>query len=108
MPTVVRAFPLLSGQEAALRHFASELAGDRRLEADAFFRGYGVAREAWLLQNTPAGPWVIVVTDVRADIQTVARAYGASDEPFARWFKDRAKQLINRAAHAKKIAESLK
>jgi hypothetical protein len=93
MPTVVRAFPLLAGQEHELRRFATELAEERRFDADRFYTRYGVAREAWMLQQTPAGPWVIVVSDVRADIQTVAQAYGAADEPFTRWLKERAKQL---------------
>lgn len=93
MPTVVRAFPLLPGKEAELQRFAVELATEKRLEADAFFRRFAVAREAWMLQQTPAGPWIIVVTDIRADVQTVAQAYAESVEPFTTWFKEKATQL---------------
>lgn len=84
MPLLVRAFPLRRPIEE-LQQFAQELAA-RRAETDAFYRGFGVSRETWHVQQTPAGPWIIGVTEI-ADAAEAASRYAASTTAFDAWFK---------------------
>ncbi|HVT58396.1 MAG TPA: hypothetical protein VHR45_08345 [Thermoanaerobaculia bacterium] len=92
MPLVVRAFPLLAGKEQDLRDFARQVAVGRSAEAAEFYRGFGVARESWHLQQSVAGPLVIAVTDLK-EIDETARAYATSERSFDRWFKDQVQRL---------------
>jgi len=84
MSLVVRAFPVLKERE--LQEFAQQVSA-RSTEAAEFYNRLGVSRETWHLQQTPAGPWVIAVTEI-ADVEQTAREYAGSEEPFDRWFKD--------------------
>ena len=84
MPTLVRAFPLRRSIEE-LQQFAQTLAA-RRAEADAFYRGFGVRRESWHVQETPFGPWVIGVTEIDDPVHSGTR-YAASSAEFDTWFK---------------------
>ena len=54
----VEATALLGDVEA----FAAALSGERRTEAAAFYRKYGVSQETWHVQESADGPRVIVVT----------------------------------------------
>lgn len=92
MKTLVRAFPVLPGQEGRVRELAQEVAGERRFEADEFYRRMGITRETWHLQQTDAGPMVIVCTEV-ADLEEAARAYAASAHPFDAWLKAQVRRL---------------
>jgi hypothetical protein len=92
MPLIVRAFPVLAGKEQEVRDFARELTGARAAEANEFYRVFGVSRESWHLQETPAGPLVIGVTEVD-EVEPAATAYAASQRPFDRWFKDQVHSL---------------
>ena len=95
MPLIVRAFPVLPGKEEDIRRLAAEMAGPRRQEAEAFYRGFGVVRESWHYQETPHGPMVIGVTEVEEepDVDVKAQEYARSDRPFDRWFKDQVRNL---------------
>jgi hypothetical protein len=84
MPLLVRAFPLRRPIEE-LHQFAQELAA-RRAETDAFYGGFGIRRETWHVQETPAGPWIIGVTEI-ADAAEAASRYAASTTAFDAWFK---------------------
>jgi hypothetical protein len=90
MPQLVRAFPLRRPVEE-LQEFARALAG-RRAEADAFYRGFGIARESWHVQHTPSGPWVIGVTEI-ADPGEAAPRYAGSTTGFDTWFKEQVRHL---------------
>lgn len=92
MPLIVRAYPVLPGKEADVRKLAREMAGMRRLEAQEFYRSFGVVRESWHFQETPNGALVISVTDItEPDIK--AQAYVASTRPFDNWLKEQVKNL---------------
>jgi hypothetical protein len=75
-----------------MREFANQMAGERAGESSEFYRGLGVVHESWHLQQTPAGPLVIVVTEIaeaEVKLENAASAYATSQRPFDRWFKDR-------------------
>ena len=92
MPLIVRAFPVLPGKEADVRKLAAAMAGERRQEAQEFYRSFGVIRESWHFQETPHGPLVIGVTEV-TEPDARAQEYAASTKPFDSWFKEQVRLL---------------
>jgi hypothetical protein len=92
MRILARAFPVLPGNEGRVREVAAEVLAERRFEADEFYRRMGISRETWHLQQTDAGPMVIVCTEVR-DLDEAARAYAASEHPFDAWFKQQVRRI---------------
>ena len=92
MELVVRAFPVLAGQEARLNEFANAVEGARASEAEDFFRRMGVARESWFRQQTDAGQtWVIIVTQISGS--ATAEDFRGSQDAFDRWFKEQVKLI---------------
>lgn len=90
MERVVRAFPILPGREAAAREMAQQLTGERAEGVGDFYRRFGVTHESWHEQQTPAGAWMIVVTEVsETPAEVAAHAYAASSHAFDAWFKAR-------------------
>ena len=92
MRVLVRAFPVLPGQEGHVRELAEEVHGERSFQADEFYRRLGIIRETWHLQQTEAGPMVIVCTEV-ADLDEAVRAYAASQHPFDAWLKAQVRKI---------------
>ena len=90
MPLVVRAFPVRKSVQD-LAAFAAELKV-RREAAGGFYRSFGVSHESWYLQQTPAGPWVIVVNAVDDPGESAPR-YARSNQEFDRWFKSQVLDL---------------
>jgi hypothetical protein len=66
--------------------FADALKGPRAQEAAAFYQEHGIAHESWHLQETPHGPWVIVVSVIR-DPAVTGPKYAIATDQFASWFK---------------------
>lgn len=88
MQRIVRAFPVLPGQEKAVEQFAREMNTTRAGEAAAFYSKFGISRECWFAQHTAHGMMVIAITEV-ADrpVDVVAAEYAVSTTPFDEWFK---------------------
>lgn len=91
MPLVVRAFPAIKGKDETMK-LVEELTQRRSSEVDAFYRRFGVSREAWFWQETPHGALLIVFTEV-ADLAEAPEAYARAEEPFESWFKQEASRL---------------
>jgi hypothetical protein len=88
MQRVVRAFPVLAGQEQAARALAREMGTTRAEEAAAFYQKFGVSHECWFTQETPHGLLMIAITDFSGrSVESAATEYAASTEPFEAWFK---------------------
>ena len=81
MTLVVRAFPVLEGMEESVREIARTMAGERAGQTAEFFSRLGVRHESWHLQETPAGLWVIAVSDLDAPEER-AQEYAASNREF--------------------------
>lgn len=92
MTLVVRAFPVLEGMEESVREIARTMAGERARQTAEFFSRLGVRHESWHLQETPAGLWVIAVSDLDAPEER-AQEYAASNREFDTWFKERVLEL---------------
>ncbi|HZN48773.1 MAG TPA: hypothetical protein VFB71_14205 [Ramlibacter sp.] len=91
MSLLVRAFPLRASP-ADLRGFVSALQNERKAEALAFYEEHGVTHESWYLQDTPAGPLVIGLTQVR-DVATATASFAQCRTGFAAWFKEQVQAL---------------
>ena len=89
MATMAVSFPVLPGKADAARRFAEEVMGPRRTEAAASFRRIGVTHETWYLQSTPMGEMIIVWMEA-ADPAAAFQKWGASQDPYDRWFKETA------------------
>ena len=88
MQRVVRAFPVLPGQEKAAEDLAREMSTTRAAEAAAFYKRFGVSHECWFAQPTPGGLLMIAITDFAGRaIDDAATEYAAATEPFEAWFK---------------------
>ena len=89
MQLIVRAFPVLPGKQQQMRQFAEDMRTTRSAEAADFYRRIGAARESWHLQTTPAGDWVIGVTQIPdRPIDVAAEEYARSTHAFDQWFKE--------------------
>ena len=82
---------MMKGKDEVLK-FVEELRQQRSSEVDAFYRRFGVSREAWFWQETPHGPLLISFTEA-AELTEAPEAYARADEAFESWFKARSLQL---------------
>jgi hypothetical protein len=88
MQTIVRAFPVIRGQEKAVEDLAREMTTTRAAAAAAFYRRFGVSNERWFAQYTAHGMLVIAVTEIGdRPVDVVAAQYAEAKEPFEEWFK---------------------
>lgn len=91
MPMIVRAFPVVASVRD-VEAFAAALSGERRTEAAAFYRKYGVSQETWHVQESADGPRVIVVTML--DEPAVSAPYfAAAESGFDAWFKQQIQRI---------------
>ena len=91
MPFVVRAFPLVAPLPE-FQEFVASIQGERREDMARFYRHYGVTYESWHLQETPAGPWVLCVTQIENPTEAAER-YARASEEFDAWFKQQVLRL---------------
>ena len=92
MQLIVRAFPVLADKQPEMQAFVAALRTTRADDAADFYRRIGAARETWHLQSTPAGAWVICVTQMPdRPIDEAAREYAGSKHGFDTWFKTQVK-----------------
>jgi len=91
MSLVVRAFPM-TGSVEDLKAFVATLNSERKTEAAAFYRKFGVSQETWHLQETPVGRLVIVVSVVDNPASS-ASVLAASSAEFDAWFKEQVLRL---------------
>jgi hypothetical protein len=90
MQRIVRAFPVLPGQEEAARQLARDMGTTRQAEAAEFYARFGVAHECWFTQQTPQGLLMIAITDFGGrPVAEAASEYATSLAPFEAWFKER-------------------
>ena len=87
------AFLIRPRQGEALRRFLHELQRDRAGECMEAARRLQVEQADWYLQRARDGDLVILSFRAK-DPRGVIAAFARSQEPFDRWFKDRARQLF--------------
>jgi hypothetical protein len=78
-------FPVLPGQEDALRVFGKEIAGPRLADFTAQQARADVTEESWTLQQTPMGSFCLVY--FKGDVEKAFADIGSSESEFATWFR---------------------
>ena len=76
MPSIAFAIPILPGKTEQGYRFAGEVYGPRLEEFREHQRRFGVSRESWYLQKTPASDFILVYFAAR-DIAAVFRDFAA-------------------------------
>lgn len=92
MPEFAFAVPVVAGKEDLDRQVLQEMEGPRREEYEAALREAGMTRQAIWHQQTPAGTVAVVLVEGDDPVAAVA-AFGASDAPFNRWFREQMEEV---------------
>ncbi len=92
MPAVTFAFPILPGKEETDRQWMDECRGTRREQFLRSRQRMGVSREVAWHQATPQGTVKLVYLEAD-DPQQILEVVGTSDDPFDRWFREKAKEV---------------
>ena len=87
-------FPLTPGKTEEWRSWGEEILGSRRSEYHAFRRRLGLTVQRMYHQRTPRGDIAIIYLE-GDDLQRTFQELRTSQEPFAVWFRQRAKVLLN-------------
>lgn len=86
MASLAFIMPVLPGKADDFRRFAQEVTGPRRKEMDEQGQRFGLTSQRVWIQRTPQGDVLIVFLEGDAPGQSL-QGFGASQEPFDRWFK---------------------
>lgn len=78
-------FPVLPGQEDAVRAFGKEVAGPRLEDFVAQQARADITDELWTLQQTPMGSFVLVY--FKGDVEKAFEDIGSVDSEFSTWFR---------------------
>lgn len=94
MQTMNMAFPVVPGQEDALRDLATQLNGPKKGEFNDFLQRVGAAEERWYLQDI-GGQAHCIMYLAAEDMGSAFAALAASKHPFDVWMKDRNREIFN-------------
>ena len=87
-------FPLTPGKTEEWRSWGQEILGPRRSEYEAFRRHLGLTVHRMYLQHTPQGDTAIMYLE-GDDLQHTFQVLRTSQDPFAVWLRQRAKDLLD-------------
>ncbi len=88
MDHVCVVFPVLPGKTEAARAFMRDVDGPRMAEYDRSEQAIGISKELWFLASLPTGDALVGYIEA-ADFGKAVGQFGASNEPFDVWFKQR-------------------
>jgi hypothetical protein len=88
MDYVCVVFPVLPGKTADARAFMRELDTQRMADYDRSERRIGISKEVWFLASLPAGDQLVGYMEAH-DFGRALGEFGASQDAFDRWFKER-------------------
>ena len=94
MPSLAFVLPVTPGRAEEWSFWFEEILGPRRSEYHAFRRRLGLGVHRIYLQQTPQGEKAIVYLQ-GDDLQRAFEELRTSQDPFAVWFRQRAKDLLD-------------
>lgn len=94
MASLAVVFPLTAGKAEEWGSWGKEILGARRSEYEAFRRRVGLTAQRVYLQRTLQGDIAIIYLE-GDDLQRTFQELRTSRHPFAVWFRQRAKDLLN-------------
>jgi len=90
--SVTLILPILPGKTESWRRFCQQLQGSRKDRYAAWRRRMGIDREQLWLSRTPGGQMAVARVNA-ADWEKAVRELSRSENPFARWLKDRIRDI---------------
>jgi len=94
MASLAFVFPLTPGKTEDWRYWGEEILGPHRSEYQAFRRRLGLTTQRMYLQQTPQGDRAIMYLE-GDDLQRAFQELQTSQDSFAVWFRQRAKDLLD-------------
>jgi hypothetical protein len=94
MASLAFVFPLRAGKTEEWRDWAEEILGPRRSEYEASSRRVGLRTQRWYLQHTPQGDQAIMYLE-GDDLQRTFQELRTSQDQFAVWLRQQAKDLLD-------------
>jgi hypothetical protein len=91
MTTFHGSFSVLPGKEDVARSFGAALSGARAQQLDDLQRRCGITREIWTLQQTPAGPVILVFAD--GDIEKSFTELAVGTDEFTTWYRSQVLEI---------------
>jgi hypothetical protein len=91
MPILSYAVPIPPGKTEALQQHIAEAA--KRADLDETFRGFGISRETWHLQETPQGDLVVLVFDAE-DPSAMLAEFATSEAELPTWQRKCLKEIL--------------
>ena len=91
MPILAYAVPIPPGKTEALMEHLAEAA--KRQDIDETFKGFGISRETWHLQETPQGEMLVLVFDAE-DPLSMLKAFSESQEELPVWQRQCLKEIL--------------
>jgi hypothetical protein len=88
MDHVCVVFPLLPGKTEEARAFQRELDATRKSDYDRSERRIGITKEYWFVASVPGGDQLVVYME-SSDFTRAIGQFGASQDAFDLWFKQR-------------------
>src|SRR5690242_17999554 len=90
----VLALPLLPGKAEAFKQFAAALEGDKKAEYDDSLQRFGGLKErAYSGPSVGNNMVVYIIKGKPTIVHDVLKGFGASSEPFDRWFTQQVREL---------------
>lgn len=91
MPVLAMAVPIPPGKTQALEQHLAEAV--ERDDLDETLSGFGISRESWHLQETPAGDMLILVFEAD-DPLAMLKEYGQSQKDLPVWQRRCLKEIL--------------
>ena len=91
MPILAYAVPIPPGKTEALMEHLTEAA--KRQDIDETFKGFGISRETWHLQETPQGEMLVLVFDAE-DPLSMLKEFSQSQEDLPVWQRKCLKSIL--------------
>jgi hypothetical protein len=94
MQTMNMAFPVVPGQEDALRELAAQLNGPKKEAFNDFLTRVGASEERWYLQDIGGQAYCLMFLAAK-DLGSAFAALAVSKHPFDVWMKERNREIFN-------------
>ena len=94
MTSLAFVLPLTPGKTQEWRNLGEEILGPHRSEYETFSHSLGLTKQRWYLQHTPQGDQAIIYRE-GDDLQGTFQEMQTSQDPFAIWLQQQAKDLFD-------------
>ena len=91
MAELMFAMPILPGKTETAREWFKAMEG-RRNESDAADARHGIKKEAWFIQSSPQGDFLLGYLEGE-DLDKSVSAFSTDQDPFVVWLREKYKEI---------------